>query len=291
VGEVVPGEEFTLRTLDASGNQIRPGVNLADLDTDRLFPVTGPVAVRGVRTGDAIGLSVLNLATDDAAHCWTRPGLGLLDEYGFHVRQIDLTAGHWPGLDSVGLDLRPHVGAIGVLPAVDTPARDLGAHGGNLDVRGLGPGATLWLTAQVDGGGIFAGDVHAGIGDGEICGTGLETPGEVRLVAQVSRDWAPEIPVVHADGRLWVIGIGNSMEAALQQACRFVVARLAEALGLPRREAHLMLAQVLRVHVCQVVNPHYSVQVSLSEGLDSFLAPGLGGEVEPVTSQRAEVRT
>ena len=41
-------------------------------------------------------------------------------------------------------------------------------NGGNMDVRDLGPGATLLLPVHVDGALLSAGDLHFAQGDGEI---------------------------------------------------------------------------------------------------------------------------
>ena len=277
VGTVTDGDAFTLRTLDASGNQMREGVRPQDIRPDALFPVTGPVEIAGARAGDTIGLTILDLRTAAHAHSWTRPGIGIGPELGYQVRRIDLAAAHWPGQPDIGLDIRPHVGTLGLLPAVRHEARDLGAYAGNIDMHELGAGATLWVRAQVDGGGVFAGDIHAGIGDGEICGTGLEAAGEVDLKVQIRRYWSPELPIVTRNGRAWMIGVDSTVEGALVKAVEAIVPLLSAHLEVPAPEAYLILAQLLELKVCQVVNPHVSVSVSLGQGLDAcFGAPDVG---------------
>jgi amidase len=279
---------FTLRTLDASGNQIREGIGAGNIDPSSMFPVTGPVELAGVRAGDTIGLTVVDLRTATEAHCWTRPGIGIGPDFGYHVRRVDLGSPRWPGLPDIELTLQPHVGTLGVLPSLEHPARDLGTHGGNLDMSELGSGATLWLRAQRDGAGVFAGDIHAAIGDAEICGTGLEASGEIDLRAVVRRDWSPSVPVITRNGRAWLIGVATNVEDAIRTACDAAIAALSESLAIPEAEAYLLVGQLLEVRVCQIVNPHVSVSVSLKQGLDACFAPPALDEASNSTPEGRE---
>ena len=272
-GATALGERFTLRTLDASGDQIREGVSFADVDAARMFPVTGPIRFDGVRAGDVVGLTLDDVRTAPFAHSWTRPGIGFGPDFGFHVRRIELADEHWPGSPDIRLRLQPHVGTLGVLPRSEHPARDLGSYGGNVDISELGAGATLWVTAEVDGGGVFAGDIHAGIGDAEICGTGLEAPGEVDLRVEVLPGAKLDVPVVTRGDRAWLLGVGDSFEEALSAASTAAIGAIVRHLGVPAAEAYLLVSQILEVRVCQIVNPRVSVSVSLREGLDVSFFP------------------
>jgi len=170
--------------------------------------------------------------------------------------------------------LRPHIGALGLLPSTVEAPRTLGQYGGNLDFGLIGVGATVWLKAQVDGGGFFAGDVHATIGDGEICGTGAETGADIAVKFHRTTSWSADLPIVEtAAGRLWTIGIGANFEEALHVAVEYCVARLSERKGLSAEDAYLAVGLLLKINVCQVVNPRTSIAVSLEGGLDTILGP------------------
>ena len=58
-------------------------------------------------------------------------------------------------------------------------------HGGNLDIRYLGVGVTLYLPCYVDGCGLAVGDVHYAQGDGEVSGTAIEMDATVTLTTQI----------------------------------------------------------------------------------------------------------
>jgi formamidase len=61
-------------------------------------------------------------------------------------------------------------------------------HGGNLDIRHLGVGATIYLPCYVDGCGLAVGDLHYAQGDGEVAGTAIEMDATVTLTASVVED-------------------------------------------------------------------------------------------------------
>jgi amidase len=251
--------------------------------------VTGPIEIEDVHAGDTVGLSILGLRTAPDAHSWTRPGIGIGPDFGYHVRRIDIEAARWPGQPDIGLNIRPHVGTLGVLPSGAREARDLGDYGGNVDMSELGAGATLWVRAQVDGAGVYAGDVHAGIADAEICGTGLETTGEIDLSVEVRTDWHPALPIITRGPRAWMISVDSTVERALVRATDTVVPLLSTHLHIPLAEAYLILGQLLEVRVCQVVNPHVSISVSLGQGLDAcFGAPRVSPTEQHPSLRKAE---
>ncbi|MGI9258468.1 MAG: acetamidase/formamidase family protein [Gammaproteobacteria bacterium] len=58
-------------------------------------------------------------------------------------------------------------------------------HGGNMDIRYLGVGATIYLPCYVDGCGLAIGDLHFAQGDGEVSGTAIEMNADVTLTTRV----------------------------------------------------------------------------------------------------------
>jgi amidase len=268
---------LSLRTIDSSGGQIRAGVAYDDLDTDRFFPVVGPIEIEGVKRGDTVGIEILEIRPDPVAYTWTRPGLGLLGDRRFSVLELEtesleIRTGGAAGRVIGRMPSRPHIGALGLLPDSVRAPRTLGRYGGNLDFSAIAAGATVWLRAEVDGGGFFIGDVHAGIGDGEVCGTGAETGAHIVLRFHRSDGWSPGLPTVEDEGgRMWAIGIGGSFEQALSEATQYCVARLSESEGISPDEAYLAVGLLMRIQVCQVVNPRTSVAVSLAGGVDRVL--------------------
>jgi amidase len=274
VGDIELGVSFDVRTADASGDQIREGVDFENVDERNMFPVAGQFALSNVRRGDLLAIEIEQIEPDPVGHCWMRPGIGFGSVGGYQVRQVDTSSPYLQlNGNKVAVPVRPHIGTLGVAPTSPRAARDLGAYGGNLDTPLLGVGSALFLRAQQDGGGLFVGDVHLGIGDGEVCGTGIEVAARVRLTARAVAGEAPPLPIVSTPDKTWVIGIGNTLEEALLSGLAYATERMQRIEGVTPSEAYLAVSQLLQIEVCQVVNPRRSVAVTMRSGMDAVLRP------------------
>ena len=88
------------------------------------------------------------------------------------------------------MPLKPFAGTIGLAPAEPglhsvVPPRRVG---GNLDIRDLAAGTVLYLPVEVEGALFSVGDTHAVQGDGEVCGTAIESPMNVVITLDVEKD-------------------------------------------------------------------------------------------------------
>lgn len=272
----------TFACADASGGQIRPGVATAGIDPGRLFPVYGPVFVEGIAAGDWVGVKVAGIEpTDSHGHVWTRPGLGVRPPQALSVRAVDLSSLRvdWaPWGRKLVLQRHHHVGTLGVFPRSEHVGRDVGDYGGNIDFAKVGAGSTVWLRAQVDGGGIFMGDVHAAIGDGEVCGTGVEVAARVGVSFSRRQGKFGMLPRVERGRRVWVIGHGKSLDAAVAAGLEEVCAAVSRVGQMKSEDAYLASSLLLEIGVCQMVNPSATVAMSLRQGLDRWLLPWAGKE-------------
>src|SRR5581483_5769544 len=80
----------------------------------------------------------------------------------------------------IAFPAQPMVGVVGVATEnVIVPNRLAGEHGGNLDDHWHGAGARIFFPVRQSGGMFAVGDMHAAMGDGEVCFTGVEVAGEV----------------------------------------------------------------------------------------------------------------
>ena len=105
--------------------------------------------------------------------------------------------------DGVELPCRPFPGTIGVAPDSPGPHSVLppSRFGGNIDIRHLTAGARLLLPVGVEGALFSAGDGHAAQGDGEVCGSAIETGMEIALRLVVRRDLRIDAPQLSRPGR------------------------------------------------------------------------------------------
>lgn len=275
---VAPGEEFLLDLIDASGGQISAGDDagaIARLDFAAVNPCTGPVYVDGAQPGDDLVVRLLDIAT--AGWGWTAniPGFGLLaDDFPQpHLRISTVRDGVVTLLPGVEIPHRPMIGTIGVAPAAagETPLLVPTESGGNMDIPQLGIGAGLHLPVRVPGALFSAGDTHAVQGDGEVCGTGVETSCTLRLRIDVVPGAGSTAPWYAHTARPitgeWVAttGIGPDLFVAAKDATRRAVDLVART-GLDPVDAYLLLSLVGELRISEVVDaPNWVVSMHVPQ--------------------------
>lgn len=186
VARIAPGETVEFNPVDSSGGQLTAKSTVADipsLDFDKVNPVAGPVYVEGAAPGDAIKVTLLHFAPSGWGWTANIPGFGLLaDQFkdpALHIWKYDAQTLE-PAMFGPGgrVPLKPFCGTIGLAPAEAglhsiVPPRRMG---GNMDIRDMSSGTELYLPVEVAGGLFSVGDTHATQGDGEVCGTAIESP-------------------------------------------------------------------------------------------------------------------
>ncbi|MDL4774414.1 MULTISPECIES: acetamidase/formamidase family protein [Thermomonosporaceae] len=279
---LAPGEEITLETAESSGGQLgRDSVTaeVADLDFGRVNPVTGPFRIEGAEPGDALVIDVLEVEVGDWGWTACIPGFGLLaDQFPDpHLRISTIGADGAELLPGLPVPVVPMIGTIGTAPpepgehSIVPPRR----WGGNLDVRHIGPGARLILPVGVEGALLSVGDAHAAMGDGEVCGTGVETDAAVRLRVGLHRGGAPRTPVVHTDPRsqrtgaaLATTGIGPDLMEATRDAARRLIDEVVARTGMHPVDAYLLASVAADLKISEVVDaPNWVVSAHLEFAL------------------------
>src|SRR5690348_277527 len=201
--EVEPGETVLLHVRDASDEQISAHSAAEDvlkLDFTHVNPISGPISVKGAQPGDTLAVELLEFRPQDWGWTAIIPGFGLLqDEYPepwLRISEVDAPAGRVRFSERISLPFRPFPGTLGVAPAEPGPHSILppSRFGGNLDTKHLTPGTTLYLPVGVEGALFSLGDTHAAQGDGEVCGTAIETAMDVVLRLSVKRDLRVDAP-------------------------------------------------------------------------------------------------
>lgn len=61
-------------------------------------------------------------------------------------------------------------------------------HGGNMDIRYITTGTTVYLPCFIDGCGLAVGDFHYAQGDGEVAGTAIEMGGKMTVTARIVKN-------------------------------------------------------------------------------------------------------
>jgi acetamidase/formamidase len=290
---VEPGDTVVFETLEpsqggvardiASGTWPVPGAppDLVDVIVSSASPappraedeehgghaLTGPVAVAGAEPGDTLVVDVMEVAP--AAWGWTAcgPGGGALlqdelEEWVLHVWDLQdgKDAVFAPG---IRVPQAPFCGVMGVAPAEPgrhstIPPRRVG---GNMDVRQLTAGVSLFLPVEVAGGLFSVGDAHAAQGDGEVSGTAIEMDATVTLRFSLRKEqtipgpWF-QTPTLGPAAGPWfaTMGHGPDLYEAAREALRGILAYLEEHHGLARPQACLLASACVDLRISQIVN-------------------------------------
>ncbi len=163
----------------------------------------------------------------------------------------------------------PEAGAFSVIP----PTR----YGGNMDIRHVGAGATLVLPVAVEGALLSLGDGHAAQGDGEICGTAIETSAIATIRLTLERDRALAAPMLFTDARTQragrafaTTGIGPDLMEAARDAATSMVEEIVRRTGLTALDAYLLASVCADLKISEIVDmPHWVVSLHLDASLVS----------------------
>jgi acetamidase/formamidase len=269
-----PGETIHFECLDSSGGQLGPESSVDSiraLDFGRINPVTGPVYVEGAEPGDALKVTIRKFVPSGIGWTANIPGFGLLadqfKEPALHLWTYDRTA-MAPALygPKGRVPLKPFAGTIGVAPAEPglhsvVPPRRVG---GNLDIRDLTEGVTLYLPVEVEGALFSIGDTHAAQGDGEVCGTAIESQMDVEATLdlvkgarlQTPRFTTPGPVTRHLDGAGYeaTTGIGPDLMTAARDSVMRMIDLLGAEHGLSAIDAYLLASVCGDLRISEIVD-------------------------------------
>ena len=274
------GDSVTFDTRDASDLAFNLESTTADLTAwvFRGHPLTGPVFVEGASPGDTLQVDVLEVKP--AAVGWTAivPGLGLLSEdfLSPHLHMWDLSGGTHALLgDRIRIPLEPFCGVMGVAMAApgEHPTLPPSRVGGNIDVRQLVAGASLYLPVEVEGALFSVGDAHAAQGDGEVCVTAIEMSSVTTLRFTVRKDLrveetqfsTPGLRTRGSSGACYVTTAnGPDLFENAKNAVRYMIAYLSRSYALSREDAYLLCSVAVDLKISQIVDaPNWIVSAFL----------------------------
>jgi acetamidase/formamidase len=277
---IAPGESIEFEVAEASGGQLSGTSSAADigrLDFSGINPVTGPVHIDGAEPGDVLKVTLLSFTPSGWGWTANIPGFGLLAEEfkqpALHLWRYDATTlapalfGQWGKVP-----LKPFTGTIGVAPARPglhsiVPPRRVG---GNMDIRDIAAGTELFLPVEVAGALFSVGDTHAAQGDGEVCGTAIESPMRVALqfdlIKQVPltyprfRTAGPVTRHLDAKGYEVTTGIGPDLMEAARAAVRSMIDLLGRSHGMPAIDAYLLCSVCGDLRISEIVDiPNWTI--------------------------------
>lgn len=284
---VASGAELDFDLGDCLDNQITPdntstGPYNPNFNLDQVDPAYGPIAIEGAMPGDVLRVDVLELTP--GAYGWTAilPGFGLLaDEYpNGQIKIWDLSTiskGYTEFKKGIRIPTNPFLGVMGLAPPTDDEMSTIPPYnwGGNIDTKHVTVGSTLYLPVQTAGALFSCGDGHAAQGDGEVCGTAIETPmkARLRLTLEKNKPWvksphyltpANAKPQTERGQEYAAMGVESDLCEATRSAVRSAVDWLVAEKGLERHEAYILCSVVGDLKIVQAVDmPNYGVSCAI----------------------------
>ncbi|WP_375382032.1 acetamidase/formamidase family protein [uncultured Sphingomonas sp.] len=281
---VAPGSRIAIDCPDSSDGQLTAASSVTDverLDFGRINPVVGPVFVDGAEPGDAIKVTIGEFQPSGFGWTANIPGFGLLaDQFAEPALKLWSydRAGMTPAAFSTiaRVPLKPFAGTIGLAPAEPglhsvVPPRRVG---GNLDIRDLTTGTILYLPVEVAGGLFSIGDTHAAQGDGEVCGTAIESPMALEVTLDLvkgagfatPRFTTPGPVTRHLDGAGYeaTTGIGPDLMTAARDAVARMIDLLVRDHGMSAVDAYMLCSVCGDLRISEIVDlPNWVVSFYL----------------------------
>lgn len=257
VSTVAPGSTLTFKTLDCFSNKICSEKDLITaFDFNSANPATGPVYIEGAEPGDTLVVDVQKISIGEQGVVTTLPGVGPLhDRAETRTKVLKVQNGH-ARFNDLDIKLNPMIGVIGTAPDGDpVPGGFPGNHGGNMDCNLITEGARLYLPVRIAGALLQMGDLHAVMGDGELCGTGMEIAGEITVKVGLLKNKKLDWPVLDAAGKWHVIASDMDYTKALVEASRQMETLMSPAYGWDSTDTYFYLSLQGDVHVCQGCQP------------------------------------
>ena len=271
---VAPGATILFHCIDSSAGQIGPSSTLeavTTLDFSRVNPVSGPIFIDGAEPGDALKITIESFVPSGFGWTANIPGFGLLaDQFtdpGLVLWKYDpaTLAPAMFGREGA-VPLKPFAGTIGNalaeagLHSVVPPRRV----GGNLDVRDLAAGTTLYLPVEVAGALFSVGDTHAAQGDGEVCGTAIESPMDAVLTLDLvkganlksPRFTTPGPVTRHLDAKGYEVttGVGPDLMTASRDAVASMIDLLGATRGMAALDAYMLVSTCGDLRISEIVD-------------------------------------
>jgi amidase len=270
---IFPGDTVKTKSVDAGGtdeNSVRRSLGGN--------PLTGPFFIEGALPGDTLVVKLNRVRTN---RDWAQSGQGIVGNalgpgylmnlkraQGFNSRwKLDKEKGiayleqPTDPLKSFTVPLQPMLGCVGVAPQGGNVVRtgDSGVFGGNMDYNQIREGTTVYLPVFYEGALLFMGDGHAAQGDGELTGDALETSMEFEFTVDVISGKSIGTPRAENAEYIMAIGIGASLDQALQRATTEMALWLERDYQLNSTESAVIMGFAVKYDVADLVGTQVSI--------------------------------
>lgn len=240
----------------------------------------GPFYIEGATSQDTLVVKILKLRPNhDTAISTHRPNFSALanDKYTpvlndpipakrfvwrldreRNVGTLDLPQSK---MKKIEVQLSPMLGRVAVAPPGEEAWAGLwpGEFGGNMDASDVREGATVYFPVFHEGALFYFGDGHALQGDGEVCGSGLETSMDVTFQFELIKNKQIRWPRIENSEYIMATGSVRPLMDAFRIAQTELINWLVQDYGFEKWEALQVVSQVGVTRVANAVDPNYTV--------------------------------
>jgi amidase len=278
---IFPGETVQTKSVDAGGtdeNSVRRSLGGN--------PLTGPFYIEGALPGDTlvVRLNRVRLNRDWAGSGQSVVGNALMPGYLMNLNRAKDFSSRWKldrekgvafldkptdPLKNFTVPLQPMLGCVGVAPPSQNVIRtgDSGSFGGNMDYNQIREGTIVYLPVFHEGALLFMGDGHAAQGDGELTGDALETSMEFEFTVDVIQEKSIGTPRAENAEYIMAIGIGGSLDQALQRATTEMARWLESDFKLNSTESAMILGFAVKYDVADLVGTQVSIVAKIPKSV------------------------
>ena len=281
VMHLYPGDSVSTSTVDSGGVDANMRRRSAGGN-----PLTGPFYIEGALPGDTLVVHFNRIRLNrDSAESGDSIVPSLIGPNYYknakgqenfdstwrldRERGVAVPAHPTDRLKNFAVKIEPMLGCVGVAPDGDQALHSgqLGSFGGNMDYNQIREGTTVYLPVFQDGALLFMGDGHAAQGDGELTGDALETSMEFEFTVDVIQEKSIGGPRAENADYLMAIGIGGSLEQALQRATTDMARWLESDLKLNSTESAMLLGFAIKYDVADLVGTQVSIVAKIPKSV------------------------
>lgn len=252
--------------------------------------ITGPIYVEDAQPGDV--LEIKTVAIDYRSPYGVisnRHGRGALpgeypeNDAAIYSKVIAIDAEREVGifqpindLPPLEIPLKPFIGIMGVVPANPEEAVNSippGNYGGNLDIKLLGVGSSLYLPVQVPGALFYSGDPHCAQANGEVALTAIECSLTPTFELIVHKDMSLTVPRGETEDAWIAVGLDQDLDEAMKKSVREYLQIANDKYGLTKQDALMFGSAAIDFDVSQVVDIVKGIHGTIPKQLFKPLEP------------------
>ncbi|MDO4485949.1 MAG: acetamidase/formamidase family protein [Bacillota bacterium] len=259
VAAAEPGGILQFETLDCFSNRLKTENNLItelSYSYDVANPATGPVYINGAEPGDVLVVDILDIKVAQEGTITTDGVCGpLYDHSEIRTKKIKIENGY-ADFNGVKFPIEPMIGVIGTAPdGEDVIDGYPGNHGGNMDSKLIKKGARVYLPVRVEGALLQMGDVHATMGDAELCGTGIEIPASIQVKTSLIKNFELNWPVTETENYWYVNACAHNFDEAIKNASLELQRLIMNATGWDETDTYMYMSVQSDVGINQACVP------------------------------------